>query len=161
MKEMNSLTHSCMHSFASFAIFAFSGKAIFMMRATGAKLRMLASDAALLAPGLAVDCGADGEGCGESRDMTGWLQDSSRLTGTQGRGRALDRNSRSDSDSKRDSTRWRLRRGRKCYGGCGQPATLNDGLVRRAIGGQIMRGERTEGKIETYHLLLEAIGPVP
>lgn len=43
MKEMNSLTHSCMHSLASFAIFAFSGKAFFMMRATGAKLRMLAS----------------------------------------------------------------------------------------------------------------------
>ena len=44
MKEMNSLTHSCMHSFASFAIFAFSGSAVFMIRATGAKLRMLASD---------------------------------------------------------------------------------------------------------------------
>ena len=44
MKEMNSLTHSCMHSFASLAIFAFSGKAVFIMRATGAKLRMLASD---------------------------------------------------------------------------------------------------------------------
>jgi hypothetical protein len=43
IKEMNSLTHSCMHSFASFAILAFSGKAFFMMRATGAKLRMLAS----------------------------------------------------------------------------------------------------------------------
>ena len=34
MNEMNSLTHSCMHSFASFAIFAFSGKANFMIRAT-------------------------------------------------------------------------------------------------------------------------------
>lgn len=45
MNEMNSLTHSCMHSFASFAIFAFSGRAVFMMRATGAKLRMLASEA--------------------------------------------------------------------------------------------------------------------
>ena len=44
MKEMNSETHSCMHSFASFAIFAFSGKADFIIRATGAKLRMLASD---------------------------------------------------------------------------------------------------------------------
>ena len=43
MKEINSLTHSCMHSFASFAILALSGKAFFMMRATGAKLRMLAS----------------------------------------------------------------------------------------------------------------------
>ena len=43
MNEMNSLTHSCMHSFASFAIFAFSGNAVFMIRATGAKLCMLAS----------------------------------------------------------------------------------------------------------------------
>ena len=43
MKLMNSLTHSCIHSFASLAIFAFSGRAFFMIRATGAKLRMLAS----------------------------------------------------------------------------------------------------------------------
>ena len=34
INEMNSLTHSCMHSLASFAIFAFSGRANFMMRAT-------------------------------------------------------------------------------------------------------------------------------
>lgn len=44
MNEMNSLTHSCMHSLASFAIFAFSGRAVFMIRATGAKLRILASE---------------------------------------------------------------------------------------------------------------------
>lgn len=44
MKLMNSLTHSCMHSLASLAILALSGKAVFMIRATGAKLRMLASD---------------------------------------------------------------------------------------------------------------------
>lgn len=44
MKLMNSLTHSCIHSLASFAIFAFSGSAVFMIRATGAKLRMSASD---------------------------------------------------------------------------------------------------------------------
>lgn len=43
MKEINSLTHSCMHSLASLAILAFSGSAFFMMRATGAKFRMLAS----------------------------------------------------------------------------------------------------------------------
>lgn len=43
MKEINSLTHSCMHSLASLAILAFSGSACFMMRATGAKFRMLAS----------------------------------------------------------------------------------------------------------------------
>jgi len=47
MNEMNSLTHSCMHSFASFAIFAFSGKAVFIIRATGAKLRILASEVRL------------------------------------------------------------------------------------------------------------------
>lgn len=38
MNEINSLTHSCIHSFASFAILAFSGRAVFMIRATGAKL---------------------------------------------------------------------------------------------------------------------------
>jgi hypothetical protein len=43
MKDINSLTHSCMHSLASFAIFAFSGNAVFMMRATGAKFRISAS----------------------------------------------------------------------------------------------------------------------
>ena len=47
MNEMNSLTHSCMHSLASFAILALSGNAVFMIRATGAKLRMLASDSCL------------------------------------------------------------------------------------------------------------------
>ena len=47
MKEMNSLTHSCMHSLASLAIFAFSGSAPFMILATGAKLRMLASQSSL------------------------------------------------------------------------------------------------------------------
>ena len=48
MNEMNSETHSCMHSFASFAILAFSGNADFMILATGAKLRMLASLSHLL-----------------------------------------------------------------------------------------------------------------
>jgi hypothetical protein len=67
MKEMNSLTHSCMHSLASLAILAFSGSAIFMIRATGAKLRMLASDAVLLfaAALFGVDCGGEVEDCGE------------------------------------------------------------------------------------------------
>ena len=46
IKEMNSLTHSCMHSLASFAILAFSGRAVFIIRATGAKLRILASEKA-------------------------------------------------------------------------------------------------------------------
>lgn len=44
MKDINSLTHSCMHSFASFAIFAFSGRAVFIIRATGAKFLILASE---------------------------------------------------------------------------------------------------------------------
>jgi len=72
MKEMNSLTHSCMHSFASLAIFAFSGKAIFMMRATGAKLRMLASEAvvAFWFVLLGVDCGGEVDECGEEDDMS-------------------------------------------------------------------------------------------
>ena len=48
INEMNSLTHSCIHSLASFAILALSGKAFFMMRATGAKLRMLASSSSHL-----------------------------------------------------------------------------------------------------------------
>lgn len=65
MKEMNSLTHSCMHSFASFAIFAFSGRAVFMIRATGAKLRMLASDTALLLVLLDPFCGEEVDDRGE------------------------------------------------------------------------------------------------
>lgn len=44
MKLINSLTYSYMHSLASFAILAFSDRASFMILATGAKLRMLASD---------------------------------------------------------------------------------------------------------------------
>lgn len=39
---MNSLTHSCMHSLASFAIFAFSGRAVFMIRATATQVIKLA-----------------------------------------------------------------------------------------------------------------------
>jgi hypothetical protein len=70
MKEMNSLTHSCMHSFASFAILAFSGNAIFIIRATGAKLRMLASDTEPVAPGLGVVWGGEEDECGEADDMT-------------------------------------------------------------------------------------------
>lgn len=44
MKEMNSLTHSCMHVLASLAILAFSGNAVFMIRATGRHLQTLASN---------------------------------------------------------------------------------------------------------------------
>jgi hypothetical protein len=71
MNEMNSLTHSCMHSFASLAILALSGSAIFMIRATGAKLRMLASEAVLLfaAALFGVDCGGEVEDCGEEDDI--------------------------------------------------------------------------------------------
>jgi hypothetical protein len=70
MNEMNSLTHSCMHSLASLAIFALSGNAIFMIRATGAKLRMLASEITSLLELLGVDCGGEREDCGEGDDMT-------------------------------------------------------------------------------------------
>lgn len=66
MKEINSLTHSCMHSFASLAILAFSGRAVFMIRATGAKLRMLASETRLCC--LEPRGGGDIE-CGELRDI--------------------------------------------------------------------------------------------
>src|SRR5688500_14295647 len=60
MKDMNSLTHSCMHSLASLAIFALSGRAFFMIRATGAKLRMLASTSSYLS----AFWGRDGPGHG-------------------------------------------------------------------------------------------------
>jgi hypothetical protein len=70
MNEMNSLTHSCMHSFASLAILAFSGRAVFMMRATGAKLRMLASDAEPFGVFLAADSGGEVDECGEEDDMS-------------------------------------------------------------------------------------------
>lgn len=72
MNEMNSLTHSCMHSLASFAILAFSGRAVFMIRATGAKLRMLASDSGLLC----LEPPRCGEiDCGDLRDIvrSHWL----------------------------------------------------------------------------------------
>lgn len=62
MKEMNSETHSCMHSFASFAILAFSGSAFFIIRATGAKLRMLASE---FRNKVAVELDGDGENANE------------------------------------------------------------------------------------------------
>jgi hypothetical protein len=61
-----------MHSFASFAILAFSGRAVFMIRATGAKLRMLASDALSLCF-LVLEARAvvSGEGDEEAWDMIG------------------------------------------------------------------------------------------
>ena len=71
MNEMNSLTHSCMHSLASFAILAFSGRAVFMIRATGAKLRMLASDSGLVC----LEPRGGEMDCGELRDIvrSHWL----------------------------------------------------------------------------------------
>jgi len=59
MNEINSLTHSCMHSFASLAIFAFSGRAVFIIRATGAKFRISVSDIETV--GLSTSVGASGE----------------------------------------------------------------------------------------------------
>lgn len=69
IKEINSLTHSCMHSLASLAIFAFSGRAFFMMRATGAKLRMLASCPSWRSAALEAD--DEVEGRGASGDLDG------------------------------------------------------------------------------------------
>lgn len=72
MNEINSLTHSCIHSFASFAIFALSGRADFIIRATGAKLRMLASEESSCFPpleGRGVVSGGGGED--EAWDMIG------------------------------------------------------------------------------------------
>lgn len=67
MKLINSLTHSCMHSFASFAILAFSGSAVFMIRATGAKLRMSVSANGF---SLATDAGEPAEASGGASDAT-------------------------------------------------------------------------------------------
>jgi len=70
MNEMNSLTHSCMHSLASFAILAFSGSAVFIMRATGAKFLILASELSSFPDDLeARDASGDSES--ESWDMIG------------------------------------------------------------------------------------------
>jgi hypothetical protein len=60
-----------MHSFASFAIFALSGRAVFIIRATGAKLRMLASDESSYFPGLEVRGGVSGGGDDDAWDMIG------------------------------------------------------------------------------------------
>jgi hypothetical protein len=72
IKDMNSDTHSCMHSFASLAILAFSGSADFMILATGAKFCMLASVckcALSAAPLEALDdercCGGEEDDCGD------------------------------------------------------------------------------------------------
>lgn len=69
MKEMNSDTHSCMHSLASLAIFAFSGRAFFMIRATGAKFRMLASNWSYLSPLEEAGRAASGDFGDETWDM--------------------------------------------------------------------------------------------
>ena len=69
MNEMNSLTHSCMHSFASFAILAFSGNADFIIRATGAKFRMLASDCAWVSEELLLEPLLESAAGGDLRDM--------------------------------------------------------------------------------------------
>lgn len=69
MNEMNSLTHSCMHSLASFAIFALSGNAVFMIRATVAKLAIDASDGVLNLLGRRGVEGEDDE-LDESADIT-------------------------------------------------------------------------------------------
>ena len=70
MNEMNSLTHSCIHSLASLAIFAFSGSAVFMIRATGAKFWMLASDSSRSFTPWERCCGRGGDDCGGERNMS-------------------------------------------------------------------------------------------
>lgn len=45
-----------------------------MMRATGAKLRMLASEAELVAEGPRMACGEEGESCGEGDIAPGRLR---------------------------------------------------------------------------------------
>jgi hypothetical protein len=106
---MNSLTHSCMHSFASFAILALSGRAIFIIRATGAKLRMLASEAvALLSVFLGVLCGGEVEECGDEDDMA--LCRAGGTAGAQVHGNAewLARIAGTTADRRRDDSGARL-----------------------------------------------------
>lgn len=83
MNEMNSLTHSCMHSLASFAILAFSGSAVFMMRATGAKLRMLASDVAAKDE----DAGAERATCCRGRELLATVSEDMTSKDRMGGGR--------------------------------------------------------------------------
>lgn len=71
MNEINSDTHSCMHSFASFAILAFSGKADFMILATGAKFCMLASGWMYAALEALFDALEDERCCGGDEDSFG------------------------------------------------------------------------------------------
>ena len=108
MNEMNSLTHSCMHSLASLAIFAFSGNAIFMIRATGAKFRMLASDTKPMFAPFDLCCGGEDEDCGEADDMI------LRCKAT-----VFFRHRRSDrrAETTCDSMKRRLRRAIKVYVG--------------------------------------------
>lgn len=84
MNEMNSLTHSCMHSLASFAILAFSGSAVFMMRATGAKLRMLASD---VAANDEEDAGAERATCCRGRELVATVSEDMTSKDRMGGGR--------------------------------------------------------------------------
>ena len=67
MNEINSLTHSCIHSLASLAIFAFSGSAVFIILATGAKLCMLASESTRAFAPFERCCG--GDDCGDKEGM--------------------------------------------------------------------------------------------
>ena len=103
MKEMNSLTHSCMHSLASLAILAFSGSAVFMIRATGAKLRILASDARLLC--LEPRCGEID--CGKSRDIvrSHWLLRFDHRDRRRGENAGADREH--DNETSNRACQWR------------------------------------------------------
>jgi hypothetical protein len=58
---MNSLTHSCIHSLASLAILAFSGRAVFIIRATGAAFLILVSRKSCLGREMGSSCLRGGE----------------------------------------------------------------------------------------------------
>jgi hypothetical protein len=151
MNEMNSLTHSCMHSFASFAILALSGRAIFMMRATGAKLRMLASEAvALLTVIFWAVCGGEVEECGEGDDMA--LAAGRRAGQVRGGSEWLAQDTASSGSTQR-----------LCRRAIGEYV----GIQRRCVDVQMGADGGTNqtalaGKgVYTHHWRLEAIGPAP
>lgn len=146
MNEMNSDTHSCMHSFASLAIFAFSGRAVFIILATGAKLRMLASEAAWFLPALE----ADDESRAEFGDWTG-EEEAWDMLGAWHKVQAFNRLRSKASD-------WSICR--TCArSGRHQVKRCHSAMPRYAKGGFARKSEkRTSGR--TNHLLLGAIGPV-
>lgn len=150
MKEMNSLTHSCMHSLASLAILAFSGSAVFIIRATGAKLRMLASDARLLC--LEPRCGEID--CGKSRDIvrSHWLLNFDHRERRRGENAGADREHDNETSN----------RACQCLRSDGNsrlPSSCSVGSSRRVNSGSTMH-LRQKNRM-TNHLQSGAIDLVP